>query len=370
MEASSPAPDPDYLPLPRIDGTLAVRLWDPESVRRPRVDWRSTLLSLLTHLLFVALIFALAHWMGKEAPDEPPSIEVQLAPDPEPPPPPPPPAPRREVPQPPAPPPPPQTRASEASSVGEGAPAAAKQNETPSAAPAQKSVAPRIDEPAPRAEPTAREAAPEPAPPQAAVEPLPPAPPLPEEVEPAPIPAPPVLSAPQAPPTARPAPAPRPAPPPPSLALKKPTAPAHAQPGELKPQVRRPESEAPAPSPQGDASAPAGPLPAVYDPYLAAVRDRAMEHRSLLRAYFGTSRVAAAEIEIELDQAGRFINHDFRVSTRNPNLDDAILKMLALAAPYPPPPIRLAPGHNLQILLIIPFPASFEDWKQAYYPQP
>src|SRR5260370_20615686 len=99
--------DLDSLPALRIDGAAAIRLWDDYGAERPRVAWRSSLLSLLTHLLFVALLISLVHWMGKEAPEELPSIEVSLAPDPTPPPPPPPPEPKRDVPKPhpPAPPP-------------------------------------------------------------------------------------------------------------------------------------------------------------------------------------------------------------------------------------------------------------------------
>src|SRR3954469_28187 len=92
MSVELPTPELDSLPAPSIDGAAAL-LFERPGGPFASIDWRSSLLSLLTHLLFAALVFALAYWMGKPAPAELPAIEVSLAPDPEPPPPPPPPPP-------------------------------------------------------------------------------------------------------------------------------------------------------------------------------------------------------------------------------------------------------------------------------------
>ena len=93
MSAPVAAPEFDPLPTPVVDG--AAILLDDGRARLPPIDWRSSLLSLLAHLLFAALLVSLAYWMGKPPPEEPPAIEVTLAQDPEPPPPPAPPPPRR-----------------------------------------------------------------------------------------------------------------------------------------------------------------------------------------------------------------------------------------------------------------------------------
>jgi hypothetical protein len=359
--------DLDSLPTPRIDGAAAIRLWDDYGVERPRLGWRSSLLSLLTHILFVALLVSLVHWMGKEPPEELPSIAVSLAPDPTPPP---PPAaePKRDAPKPPppAPLPPPLPRASDASSIGDGAPQAAKQNEAPTANPAPTSTAPRDAEPAPRARPTAEQAAPEPAPklPEPPVEPIPPAPPLPREAEPAPNPMPPVMTAPQSSSSSRPAPAPRPAPPPPSVALRKPLAPSQAPAAEPKPQTRSAESEAPPPSPHGLFDRPGGPLGAVYDAYLDAIRNKMMEQRRSLAGYFEATPASSVEVHFELDAAGRYFNA--QTNAHNFNMNHALENMVANAAPFPPPPPALLVGGRVGIIVLIPLPSKYDDWKKEF----
>jgi protein TonB len=365
-------PDPDSLPTPRVDGTASIRLWDEEGQRQPRLDWRSSLLSVLTHVLFVALLISLVHFLGKDPPEELPTIEVSLAPDPEPPPPPPEekkPAPKPEAPKPPPPAPPTiLPRASDASSIGEGKPQAAKQNDDPSANPGPTATAPREAEPAPRARPNAEQAELEPAPPlpQPPIEPAPPVPPLPREAEPAPIPLPPVVTAPEAPSTTRPAPAPRPTPPPPSFTLRKPLAPSQAPAAEPKPRTRSSESEAPAPSPSGSALNPSGRIGAVYDAYVDAVRNKVLEHRSLLRPYFGAAHVGEVQVGIEIDASGRLIGHAFYVRSGSPNLDYEIANMMARAAPFPPPPSDLMRGGTVGIRFFIDFPNTVEAWREAY----
>jgi hypothetical protein len=58
--------------------------------------------------------------------------------------------------------------------------------------------------------------------------------------------------------------------------------------------------------------------------------------------------------------------HDFILSSLYPNLDYTIEKMLAQSVPFPPPPARLLSGDFVAVILIIPLPAKFDDWRQAY----
>jgi periplasmic protein TonB len=365
MSAEPSAPDLDSLPAPSIDGAAALLLFERPAGPFASIDWRSSLLSLLTHLLFVALLFALAYWMGNPPPAELPAIEVSLAPDPEPPPPPPPPRPRA-VPRPqPPPPPPPVPRASEASSLGEGAPQLGARDDTPSAQPAERSQAPRADKPAPQAKPAEKPeeqtAAPEQPSPRA--EPTPPTPTPATEPIPAPSP-PPVLAAPQARSDSPPAAPPR-ASPPPSLALRAVPRPAPPRPAEVRPQRRSPESAAPAPSPEAGTKAPGGPIAAIYDAYLAAVNNQIMEHRSLLRPYFGSSQRSEVRIALVIDRAGRLRDHQMVVSSLYGNLDYTINRMVAEAAPFPPPPASI-PGDPVVITVVISFPQTLAAWQQAF----
>jgi hypothetical protein len=357
---SMPLPAPESLPTPATDGAAALAFVNRPAGLFAHLDWRATVLSLLTHLLFAALLFTLAYWMGKPPPLEPPAIEVTLAPDPAPPPP-----PRaRPAPQPPAPP-PPLPRASDASSLGDGAPRAAASNDTPSAEPAERAVAPREDKPAPDAKPADKPDEPAAAPeqPRLRAEPAPPAPA--PEIEPAPMPAPAILSAPAARPETRPAPPPRAAPPP-SLALRSVPRPAPPPPAETRPQQRSSESAAPAPSPQGGSAQPSGPEGAVYDAYLDAVRNQVMLHRGLLGPYFASSTRSEVRVRLWIDRAGRVPRHDFVVSSLYPNLDYTIEKMLAQSVPFPPPPGDLLTAGMVAVILIIPLPGKLEDWRQAY----
>ena len=364
MSAEPTASDLDSLPAPSIDGAAALLLFERPAGPFAHIDWRSSLLSLLTHLLFVALLFALAYWMGKPPPAELPAIEVSLAPDPEPPPP-PPPAPREvPQPQPPLPPPPPVPRASEASSLGEGAPRLGARNDTPSAQPAERSQAPREDKPAPQAKPAEKPdeqtAAPQQPTPRA--EPTPPTPT--PAIEPVPAPSPPVLAAPQARSDSPPAAPPR-ANPPPSLALRTVPHPAPPRPAELRPQRPSLESTAPAPSPEAGKEAPGGPIAAIYDAYLDAVNNQILEHRSLLRAYFASSQRTEAHIQLMIDRAGRLRGHHVALSSGYGNLDGAIELMVAKAAPFPPPPARI-PGDPVVITIVIRFPQTLAEWRQAF----
>ncbi len=296
---------------------------------RESVGWNPTGVSLLVHALLVLLIvIGLPEWLLRRHEAPPPVIEVALVL-------PPPPAPEVK----PSPKPPPEVpRSSDASSKGRARPTPAENAE---------------------AAPTAREPGPSAAPPRKAdvSSPAPAAKPSAAEVRHAPVP-----------------PAPR------SIITVPQTAPAAASPTPAPPSEHHMASVAPepAPTPRGaDTPAPrtgkapqtgfgvvvpdppGGIDPAVFDPYLASVRDKIMTKRELLRT-FQYSREAVV-LWLVLDDKGRLSDFGVAESSGSPTFEHYAKNMLALAPYFGPPPPGIS-GRRLYFYLIIP--DNQADWDE------
>jgi outer membrane biosynthesis protein TonB len=311
----------------------------PTDGRAP-VGLRPTTVSLLLHLLLVILILIDMRdwWMQKPAAPAPPSIEVTLV---QPPPPPAPPQPAVKPPEP-APPPPSVPLSSDAMSEGAKRPSPAEKAE---------------------AAPAAREPGPQAAPPRKTETPVatPSTKPAPAEPRHAAIPPPPRSSVTGAPPAPAPAsPSQKPAqetetamstPPPEPAATARGTSPAEPGTGKA---AQSGLSVTLADPPGGD-------HPAIFDAYLAAVRDKIASQRNLLRTYRGTefgSRVAAGMV---LDDAGRLKNFGIVRTSGSPSLDYTIKNMIALAPAFGPPPPGLI---GTMLIFSIELPTTEADWDE------
>ncbi len=337
--------EPRLLPEgPERDAALiAPAAWQAPRRRGP-IGWRWTAVSLLLHALLVLLILVgLPDWMLRRQTPPQPVIEVTLVQPP--PPPPPPPPPQAVKPPQPAPPPPP-----------------------PAAGPAVERT------PSPR-RPSASTPPRRPRRPRAAQEPGPQAAP-PRKVE-----------TPPATPSAKPAPAePRraPTPPPPRSALTgAQPAPAPASPTQSKaPETETAMSAPPperAPTTRGEATPapkagkaahtglalvaltepPGGLEPAIYDAYLAAVRDKIAEHRQLLRTFYGSGGGIA--VRLVIDRAGRLSDFSTLAGSGSMSLDNTVRNMLALAAPFAPPPPTIA---GTDLLFRLQLPETEAEWRE------
>jgi outer membrane biosynthesis protein TonB len=326
---------------PERDGDLhAPAVW-AAPIRRGPVAWRSSAVSLLLHaLLLLLILIGLPDWLRRHQPEQT-AIEVTLVQPPPPPAPPPKPAAKPPAPPPPAP------LSSDAQSEGPKRPSPAEKAEAAPAAP----------EPGPQAAP-------------------------PRKVE-----------TPPATPSAKPAPAePKraPTPPPPRAALAVPqAAPAPASPSQRKaaetetalatpPPERAPTSRGEAPPAPRSGKAPrtgfsvvaateppGGEQAALYDAYLAAVRDKIAGQRRLLRTFYGVGGRLA--IRLVIDPVGRLTAFGTLVSSGSYSLDYTVNQMVALAAPFGPPPASLA-GVDLVLNMLLP--DSEADWNALMAGQP
>ena len=324
--------EPRLVPAPAVpdEGLSAVPGWRLPGAGRGPIGLRPTSVSLALHALLVLLIIlGIPEWLRRHEMVPPPAIEVALV-VPEPPKPPPAPPPKPIV-KPPEPAPPPDAPlSSDAQSAAparpnpaenaEAAPAAPERG--PQAAPARK---PESRTPTPAAKPAAADPNRGPATPQPRSH-VADAPPAPAASSPAHEPAPETKTAASA---ARPAP--------------------------------RASSEAPAEPDNGKAAntgygvmvvdPPGGMHPAVFDAYLASVRDKIMTQRELLKTFqWSHSQVV---IWMILDDKGRVPRFDVAQSTGSISFENSVKSMIARAPYFGPPPPGLQ-GRRLFFYIAIP----------------
>ena len=313
----------------------------PQPGRR-RFEPTATVLALLQHALIIALILYdirdLIHFPQDETP---PTIEVTLVQPPAPPPPPPPPPAQpvaKPTPPPPPAPPPDVPLASDAMAEGENkrlAPAEKAEAAPVAPTPGTTEAPTRKPEP-PSTKPSAK---PAPAEPKRATTPPPPRAtaslPGPQQASPTQKPSPETETALSAPPPER-------------ATSERGKAP--AEPGTGKAAQTGFATMA--------TDVPGGPLAAAFDAYLAAVRDKIMTRRELLRTFRrSTGRTV---VLIVLDAAGRPVNFRTVSYSGSPSFDDTVRTMVAGAPPFGPPPPQLV-GGNLYFDLALP--DTDADWE-------
>lgn len=293
------------------------------------LDWSDILISILLHALILAiLLLGIPAWFPDQSPDEKP-IEVSLVPEPVPTPKPaPPPAPQG--------PPPLEKRSSDASSDAPGAPREAVKGE---AAPEQPNPGPPQPQQAPKA------AAPQPLP-----SPVPHAETAPKQANAE---------------TQRRS----------AQAVKQPVPPAEMAAITAPPLPEPPKTGQPVAPGLGKAAAtgfavqadqpPGGEEAAVYDAYLATIRDQIYTQRRVLRNYFRANQQVT--IGILLDRAGRPIDMGLIEPSDSLALNSIVLKMVALAGTFPPVPATM-PGPKLGIRFEFRFPPDREDWERIVGP--
>lgn len=342
MPSAVPHWEPTFGPARPAAALVAPALGPLPPRSRGGISIPALLAALLVHgaiplLILLGTLLGLLDWLWRTHEPERPPIEVALVVEP-------PPAPPVVEPPKPTPPPPRVPLSSDAQSEGPGKPNPAKQDDEP---------APKAPEPGPRAAPPAPKAetpAPQPAPKPATAEPpKPPAPPAPRST----------LHA------ARPQPAP--------------AAPAKPAEPETQTATRAPAPEV-APAPRGEQppapamgkavyrgfamatlETPAGLSPALYNAYLAAVRDKIAAQRGLLKSFRFSG--GGVRMHLALDRAGRLTDAAVVASTGSRALEHTTAQMVTLAAPFPPPPPEFTGAHILLRFDMI-LPSSAADWDE------
>lgn len=293
----------------------------------PKLRWYEIAVSILLHATVLLLILVVMPIWFPRPVAPPPPLEVSIVPEPERPVP-ARPTPKAETPPPPA---PPERRSSDASSEGAAPRSEAKKAEAaPSAADAETAAPSQSKRATPAPTPEPVRPRPEPSSRQVREQPKP----LPTLRQPAPSATEPQIEA---------------------------DVPAKAQTSRT--------SRAPA---LGDAAAsgfgvesdrPAGgDEAAVYDAYLAAIRDKIFTQRSVLRNYFRANQ--GVVIGMVLDRDGRLIDLGLIEPSDSLALNSAAQKMIALAAPFAPPPTDL-PGPKIGIRFSFRFPDDRAVWEQV-----
>jgi outer membrane biosynthesis protein TonB len=287
-------------------------------------------------LLIVLFLVGLPAWLMRQQAETPPPLEVALVVEP-------PPAP------PPAPAPPPKPEplpkvplSSDAQAEGPGKPAPAKQDEAAPEAPAPgppATVDKKPDPPAPR---------PTPPKPPASAEHRPPTPPVPRSTvhptQPAPTAAAPVKPTEQETQTAARTPAPETAP---TARGEQPPVPGTGK------AVHRGFDVV-------GLEVPAGIEPAIYNAYLAAVRDKIFEQRYLLKTFRYSG--GGVRLHLEIDRLGRLQGKAVVASTGSPTLGYTAENMVALAAnPFPPPPAQFT-GERIYLRFDLILPTNAAEW--------
>lgn len=192
-------------------------------------------------------------------------------------------------------------------------------------------------------------AAPEPTPPQ----PIAPEPPPPVE-EVAPPPEPPVVEEPPPPPPPKPVPVVRPTPPPKPKPIPKPTPKPKPQPAPeatAKPQAK-PRAATPPPQ-QPSASAPkADPVvKARYEQVLYSWLSRHKDYPMIARR---RGIEGGARVRIRIGRDGHVLAHSLVTGAGHPVLDQAALRMVEQADPFPPVPAEY-PGESFEFLAPVEF---------------
>jgi TonB family protein len=331
--------EPRLLPDPAVAGMLAApRLERLPGTVRGAVGWRADATSLLLHALLILLfVVELPDWLKRHQAEAPPAIEVTLVPMP-------PPAPAA----PPTPVPPAQVPlASDASSEGPAKPKPAEHAEAAPAAP----------EAAPPAAPTRK---PEPSP-----APAPVAKAAPAEPHRAPTPVPRSALAP-------PRPAPAPANPERAAAESEPQTALAVPAPEIAP---KPRGEQPAAPKSGAAQytgfavaaavTPGGRDAAVYNAYLAAVRDKIAAQRHLLKPFYLSG--GGVVMGLVIDRAGRLLDAGVMASSGSRALDHTVSQMVTLAAPFGPPPPEID-GARIALRFDLTLPSSAAEWDELMAP--
>ena len=316
--------EPRLLANPPAPAILVVpALTDVPRTVRGAVGLPPTTVSLLLHgLLLLLILLGLPDWLQRQHDAPPPVIEVALVLPPPP------------APQPPPAPPRPQARvplASDAASEGPSPPKPAE--------PAQ--AAPAATEPGPTAAPARK-----PEPPRAV------SPPLPRSTLAVPRPAPPdspPRAAEPAPQTALAVPAPEPAP---------------TDRGE-QPAAPKTGSAPRTGFTVAAAVAPGGRNAAVYNAYLAAVRDKIAEQRRLLKPYYLSG--GGVVMGLVIDRAGRLIDAGVMQSSGSRALDHTVSQMVTLAAPFGPPPAEID-GTRISLRFDLVLPTTAAEWDQMMAP--
>lgn len=341
IEPLIPLPPPAVygpeLAVPAELDRLAPRRWAD-------LEWQDPLISLTFHLLILLLIF----WTGeslltKPPPAPPQGIQVTLV---QPPPPPPPPPPQQQQQQPKPPPPKPQEKPDEDLSH--------RASDAMAEAPDQPPATAKKDEAAPKEDkivPTEKKQ---------------------EKLTEAPVMKSPIPPTPDAPAKRT------------NEIERKPSPPTKAKDAEL----AKLESLLPIPIPQSEAviapsdgkaaragfavegdERPGGIEAAIYDAYLAAVRDQIFTRRDRLRTYYAANTGFA--IRIEVDAEGRLRVDEMAQESGSRAIDYAAKQMVAEAGVnnFPPPPARLAhimKDGKLGMYLVMKFPSDRATWDRQF----
>ncbi len=333
-------------PLPAYGPELAV----PAELERllPRrwadLEWKDPLISLSFHLaILLLLLWGGASLLTPPIPPPPQSIQVTLV---QPPPPPPPPPPQQQQQQPKPPPPKPQEKPDEDLSH-HASDAMAEAPEEPPAAAKKDEAAPKEDKVAPTQKKQ-------------------------EKVTEAPVTKSPIPPTPDAPAKRT------------NEIDRKPAPPTKAKDAE----VAKLESLLPIPIPQSEAviapsdgkaeragfavegdAHPGGVVAAIYDAYLASVRDQIFTRRDELRNQFAANRRVI--IRIEIDANGLLKVQEVADTSGSSATDEAVRKMVVLASlgNFPPPPPRLLPimkNGLLGMYFMMSFPSTRAEWDRQF----
>lgn len=334
-------------PLPAYGPELAV----PAELERllPRrwadLEWKDPLISLSFHLaILLLLLWGGASLLTPPIPPPPQSIQVTLV---QPPPPPPPPPPQQQQQQPKPPPPKPQEKPDEDLSH-HASDAMAEAPEEPPAAAKKDEAAPKEDKVAPTQKKQ-------------------------EKVTEAPVTKSPIPPTPDAPAKRT------------NEIDRKPAPPTKAKDAE----VAKLESLLPIPIPQSESviapsdgkaaiagfamqgdEHPGGAMAAIYDAYLAAVRDQIFTRRDRLRTYYAAN--TGFVVHIELDAEGRVRTDEIAETSGSHAIDFAATQMVAEAAGvtnFPPPPARLQSimkDGKLGMYFVMRFPSDRAQWDRQF----
>jgi TonB family protein len=106
---------------------------------------------------------------------------------------------------------------------------------------------------------------------------------------------------------------------------------------------------------------------ALYNAYLAAVRDKIFQHRQLLKPYYLSG--GGVVVGLVLDRAGRLSDSGLLASSGSRALDYTVIKMVALAAPFGPPPPEIG-GTRIQLRFDLTLPTTASDWERMMSGEP
>jgi protein TonB len=106
---------------------------------------------------------------------------------------------------------------------------------------------------------------------------------------------------------------------------------------------------------------PAGLNPAVYNAYLAAIRDKLAQERGRLRTFRYSG--GGVRVHFTLDRQGRLQQAGVAASTGSRALENTVLNMLSYAAPFPAPPPEFS-GAEISLRFDMILPTSAADWEE------